>query len=290
MCRLFGFRSVITSQVHSSLIHAENALMDQSLKHPDGWGLAYYIEQNPHLIRSALSAIDDHIFEKISGVVSSQTVLAHIRNGTQGNNNILNTHPFQYGPWVFAHNGNIKNLEKLKPELVKVINPKLKRFILGNTDSEIIFFIILSFIEKKYPLDTKDITFEDVVDQIEAALKFITDLTGPLLDFNETIPTENYLSFILTNGTLFLGFQGGQSLKYCTHKTKCPERETCPYFADNCEQASSHDDKINHLILTSEEISGVNVWNMMTPGQLVGVDSNMQLKLKVLAIPFEKRK
>lgn len=289
MCRLFGFRSIITSQVHSSLIHAENALMDQSLKHPDGWGIAYYIEQTPHLIRSALSAIDDHLFEKISGVVSSQTVLAHIRNGTQGSNNILNTHPFQYGPWVFAHNGNIKNIDSIKDDLLKVISPKLKRFILGSTDSEIIFFVILSFIEKEISLDKKDIFFKDIKDPIEKALLYITGLTGPLLDFAQTIPTENYISFILTNGGLFLGFQGGQPIKYCTHKTKCPERDSCPHFAKNCESSSSNGDIINHLILTSEEIKGVNVWNDLRPGQLVGVDKTMHLNLAELPIQFEKR-
>lgn len=289
MCRLFGFRSIITSQVHSSLIHAENALMDQSLKHPDGWGIAYYIEQTPHLIRSALSAIDDHLFEKISGVVSSQTVLAHIRNGTQGSNNILNTHPFQYGPWVFAHNGNIKNIDSIKDDLLKVISPKLKRFILGSTDSEIIFFVILSFIEKEISLDKKDIFFKDIKDPIEKALLYITGLTGPLLDFAQTIPTENYISFILTNGDLFLGFQGGQPIKYCTHKTQCPERDSCPHFAKNCESSSLNGDIINHLILTSEEIKGVNVWNDLRPGQLVGVDKTMQLNLAELPIQFEKR-
>lgn len=290
MCRLFGFRSVITSQVHSSLINAENALMDQSKKHPDGWGIAYYIEKNPHLIRSALSAINDHLFEKISGVVSSQTVLAHIRNGTQGDNNILNTHPFQYGPWVFAHNGNIKDLDQIKDQLLKAVSPKLKRFILGNTDSEIFFYILLTYIERSVALDEKNITFDQIRTPIEEALSFITKLTGPLLDFNETIPTENYLSFILTNGSLFLGFQGGQPIKYCTHKTQCPERDSCPHFAHSCENASKNQDQVNHLILTSEEIKGVNVWNDLKPGELVGVDHSMCLRLEKLPIAFEKRK
>jgi hypothetical protein len=38
MCRIFGFRSVIQSQVHRSLVSADNALMIQGERHPDGWG------------------------------------------------------------------------------------------------------------------------------------------------------------------------------------------------------------------------------------------------------------
>jgi predicted glutamine amidotransferase len=287
MCRLFGFRSIITSQVHSSLIHAENALMDQSLKHPDGWGLAYYIENTPHLIRSSITAMDDHIFEKVSGVVSSQTVMAHIRNATQGDHNILNTHPFQYGPWVFAHNGNIKNFDKIKKQLIDRVSPKLKRFILGNTDSEIIFFLILTFIQDKFDLDKKDVAFDEIKTPIEEALLFITGLTGPLLNQNETIPTENYLSFLMTNGITFVGFQGGQSIKYCTHKSKCPERDTCTFFdAGKCETKSNNGSLINHLILTSEEIKGVNVWTDLKPGELVGIDHGMRFHIDQLNIKF----
>jgi len=287
MCRLFGFRSIITSQVHSSLIHAENALMDQSIKHPDGWGLAYYTENTPHLIRSSMSAMDDHIFERVSGVVSSQTVMAHIRNATQGSHNTLNTHPFQYGPWVFAHNGNIKNFDSIKERLLTKISPKLKRFILGNTDSEVVFFIILTFIESHFELTRNDLSIAQLRGPIEDALEFITNLTGPLLNQNETIPTENYLSFLLTNGVSFLGFQGGQPLRFCTHKTKCPERDECPFFdKSKCEQTSLAGSTINHLILTSEEIKGVNVWTELAPGELVGIDHEMKFYHDKLNIPF----
>ena len=52
MCRLFGFKSIINSQVHKSLVHTDNAFASQSTKHPDGWGVAYYREDVPHLIKS----------------------------------------------------------------------------------------------------------------------------------------------------------------------------------------------------------------------------------------------
>ena len=84
MCRLFGFRSIIESKVHSSLMNAENALGIQSVDHPDGWGVAYYIGYSPHLIKADRPAIECEIFKKVSGVVSSHTVLAHIRKSTIG--------------------------------------------------------------------------------------------------------------------------------------------------------------------------------------------------------------
>ncbi|HEX7669417.1 MAG TPA: class II glutamine amidotransferase, partial [Polyangiaceae bacterium] len=74
MCRLFGFRSVISSQVHRSLLAAENALGTQSNQHPDGWGVAYYVDGAPHVTRNPITAMGDQLFHRLSGVVSSQTV------------------------------------------------------------------------------------------------------------------------------------------------------------------------------------------------------------------------
>ena len=59
MCRLFGFRSVIPSQVHRSLLAAENALGTQSNQHPDGWGVAYYVDGAPHVTKNPITALGD---------------------------------------------------------------------------------------------------------------------------------------------------------------------------------------------------------------------------------------
>src|SRR5687767_5178326 len=153
MCRLFGFRSVIASQVHSSLMEAENALGTQSNSHPDGWGVAYYVDGCPQVTRSPAHALGDQLFHRLSGVVASQTVLAHVRKATQGDKTVLNCHPFQYGRWVFAHNGDIPEFgAKHRDALVAEVSPRLRRFVLGETDSEVVFFMFLTRLEALGPL------------------------------------------------------------------------------------------------------------------------------------------
>lgn len=286
MCRIFGFRSVINSKVHSSLIEADNALLSQSRRHPDGWGVAYYTENIPHLIKSTESAFSCNIFQQISGVVASHTVLAHIRNATHGDKTILNSHPFQYGQWTFVHNGNIKNFDALKPELEKLIHPSLKRYILGKTDSEMIFYFFLSKILYKYKLSDQSIPTEDLFYILQNSIGELVNLTGKLKNSNDPIPTENYLTFVLTNGPNMIGFQGGQPLYYCTYKKSCPEKDTCDSFAPVCE-AESVDGNVNHLIFSSEQLAGQNVWNQMKPGSLVGINGDMNMKIKQLNIEFE---
>ena len=57
MCRIFGFRSVMQSQVHRSLVSADNAFMRQSERHPDGWGVAYYVAHAPHVVKGASARV-----------------------------------------------------------------------------------------------------------------------------------------------------------------------------------------------------------------------------------------
>ncbi len=205
MCRLFGFRSVIPSQVHRSLLAAENALGVQSNQHPDGWGVAFYVDGSPHVTRSPTTALGDALFHRLSGVVSSETVLAHVRKATQGSSTIFNCHPFQYGRWVFAHNGDIPNFEAKREALLSQVAPHFRRFILGETDSEVLFFVFLSALEQLGPLgDDHDI------DSINYALKEAVSRARALCDTDGTLAL---LTVVATNGECLVAAQGG---KNCT--------------------------------------------------------------------------
>lgn len=286
MCRIFGFRSVLTSKVHSSLLSADNALIGQSEIHPHGWGVAYYLEHTPHVIKSTEKAMDCNIFQRVSGVVSSQTVIAHIRNATQGELSILNSHPFQYGDWTFAHNGNIKNFDKVKPEIIKRICPDLVRYILGATDSEHIFFYLLSKIKNHFSLKRHLVPMGDLFHILEVAIEELVALIGDLCSHDKPIPTENYLTFVLSNGYTMMAFEGGQPLHLCTYKKQCPERDTCPEFAPMCEAAPAKDGKVNHFIVSSEPLEGQNVWQKLSSGTLVGIDADMRLHKHQIPLNF----
>ncbi|ATH06976.1 class II glutamine amidotransferase [Halobacteriovorax marinus] len=278
MCRLFGFRSVIQSQVHHSLISAENALEVQSNKHPDGWGVSYYTTGAPHVIRSEKTAVNDNIFKKVSGIVSSETVVAHIRNATLGTVNILNTHPFQYGNWIFAHNGNIRDFDKYKDEIIARVSPHLKRFILGTTDSELLFYFILTKLSQRVELSDRHCDIDILQECIKKSIDELTSIIGDYCPNDDGKNTETFLTFILTNGKTMIAHQGGKKLYYSTYKVKCSERDTCPYFSQECE-APTKSGKINHLIFSSEPLHGDNTWIPMNVGQMIGVDEEMNLSI-----------
>jgi glutamine amidotransferase len=270
MCRLFGFRSVIPSQVHRSLLAAENALGRQSNAHPDGWGVAYYVDGCPQVRRSTTTALSDQLFHRLSGVVASETVLAHVRRATQGELSVLNTHPFQHGRWVFAHNGDIPDFALHREALVNQVAPRLRRYILGDTDSEVVFFILLTQLSAYGPL-TRRLAVEEVTLALSAALATVRSTCSV-----EGAEDRTLLTVILTDGETMVAVHGGKDLYWSTHKRRCSDRETCPSLSPECE-APTVTGFVNHLILSSEPLQGENVWQAFEPGEVIGVDYRMRL-------------
>lgn len=271
MCRLYGFRSIIPSQVHRSLLSADNALGTQSSRHPDGWGVAFYVDGAPHVTKSPQTAHSDQLFHRLSGVVAAETVLAHVRKATQGSLHVLNCHPFQFGRFTFAHNGDIPSFAAHRPTLVESIHPRLRRYVLGDTDSEVCFFLFLSLLEKRGAL-------RDAVpyEALEASLREMVALVRSVADDGSASPS--LLTFLVTDGVSMAAHMGGKELFYSTYKRRCADRDTCASLSPACE-AATVDGRVNHFLVSSEPVLGENVWLPVPEGTVVGVDGAMTLRL-----------
>lgn len=269
MCRLFGFRSVIPSMVHRSLIQADNALGTQSERHPDGWGVAYYVDGAPHLTRAAATALNDQLFHRVSGVVSSETVVAHVRKATQGGISVLNCHPFQHGRWVFAHNGDVPEFARHRDTLLAEVAPRLRRFVLGDTDSEVIFFLFITELSRFGPTSNK-LSIEEVIEALRRTISAVRAIC------DAGAPSPALLTLIVTDGVTMAATRGGKELHWSSYKRRCADRETCPNLAKECE-APTETGHVNHLILSSEPLGGENVWHELTDGDVIGVDWRMRL-------------
>ncbi len=274
MCRIFGFRSVLQSGVHRSLVAAENALAVQSEQHPDGWGVAYYLAGAPHLIKSTATAIEDHIFARVSGIVASETVLAHLRQATTGDINILNSHPFQFGSWVCAHNGQIWNYDANRDWLVEQVAPNLRRYILGSTDSEVLFFLVLTELSRRADIHRRGTPIGDVCEALQRAIQVVRDRCD-----GEGDDEKSLLTVVITDGHTMVGYKGGKPLRFSTYKSTCLDRDNCPFLAPECEAVTTTG-HVNHLILSSEDLQGQNVWEDLEDGAMIGVDWRMTLHRK----------
>ena len=283
MCRLFGFRSIIPSQVHRSLLDADNALGQKSAEHPDGWGVAHYIEGVPHLTRSPAQALSDQLFHRLSGLVASETVIAHVRKATQGSISVLNCHPFQYGRYTFAHNGDVPNFSERRELFLQEIAPKLRGLIFGETDSEVLFYLFLSRLAQYGPLSLP-LGAEALAEALEYTDARVRELSQPSEGDGEAVK----LTMLVTDGTNMVASQGGPGLYFSTHKTRCGDRDHCPHLRPECE-APTETGFVNHLLISSEPLFGENAWTAMETGETIGVDGSMRLLRRAMSHHPSKR-
>jgi glutamine amidotransferase len=63
-----------------------------------------------------------------------------------------NCHPFRHGRWLFVHNGYVDGYSQLRRELMFAVDPALFGGIQGTTDSELLFYLALTFGLETEPL------------------------------------------------------------------------------------------------------------------------------------------
>jgi predicted glutamine amidotransferase len=145
MCRLFGLTAG-SKRVKATfwLLEEEHSLVVQSFCNPDGTGLGTFDETDtPRVEKQPIAAYKDLKFALEAKERRSTTFIAHVRYATTGQKTRQNTHPFCQKGRLFAHNGVIKQLEKLEKE----VGEDYMRLVEGETDSERFFALITRHID-----------------------------------------------------------------------------------------------------------------------------------------------
>lgn len=153
MCRWLAY-SGKPILLESILFEPKHSLIDQSMAsksaetptNGDGFGVGWYGTQTyPGLFRSIRPAWNDFNLRDIAAQIASPLFLAHVRATSQSTVQETNCHPFRHGNWLFVHNGEIFEIEKLRRDLLFAVSPELFPNILGTTDSEVMFYLALTF-------------------------------------------------------------------------------------------------------------------------------------------------
>jgi len=85
--------------------------------------------------KGELCARDDARFHDLALQRRGQVLISHVRQKTVGETSLANTHPFQHGTLVFAHNGTITDLAWLRAGTSRERAAEVR----GQTDSELFF-------------------------------------------------------------------------------------------------------------------------------------------------------
>ena len=153
MCRWFAY-SGAPVPLARVLIEPENSLIHQSISsksaetptNGDGFGVGWYGKRpTPGVFRSIRPAWNDFNLRDLAALVESHLFIAHVRATSMARVEETNCHPFRHKNWLFVHNGEIFGIETIRKALVTAVKDELFPLIEGTTDSEVMFYLALTF-------------------------------------------------------------------------------------------------------------------------------------------------
>ncbi len=159
MCRWIAY-SGNAVPIEEVVLKPEHSLVVQSLAstegveptNGDGFGIGWYGErETPGLYKSIEPAWNDQNLVSLGGHIRSHLFIAHVRATTGTPVQRTNCHPFVHENWMFCHNGVLRGYEKVKRDLAFAVDPSLYSEIEGTTDSELMFYLALTFGLKDRP-------------------------------------------------------------------------------------------------------------------------------------------
>jgi len=146
MDRLFGFignRSDLGSRV---LDVDPEAIVTASDGSRLGWGVGFY-QGGEVLLRRR--PVDDRATIDVASLargVRTDALLGSVRAPSVGEPQTENTQPFRYRDWVMVHQGKVNAFDRLRSRWMDSIPGFLQGNVRGETDSELVFYLYLSFL------------------------------------------------------------------------------------------------------------------------------------------------
>ncbi|MFI6037484.1 class II glutamine amidotransferase [Streptomyces sp. NPDC051315] len=157
MCRWLAY-SGTPLLLDTILYKPAHSLIDQSLHsrlgvettNGDGFGVGWYPQEGesidtPALLRDIGPAWNNRNLREVADHVRSPLFFAHIRASTGTAVQQTNCHPFRHGRWMWMHNGAITGFHLMRRELSLLVAPELYSDIEGTTDSEMMFYLAVTF-------------------------------------------------------------------------------------------------------------------------------------------------
>jgi predicted glutamine amidotransferase len=159
MCRWLAYsgspvllEELLYSRQNSLIVQSLHSKLGAEETNGDGFGVGWYTEQDtPGVFRSIEPAWNERNLRELAGHIASPLVFAHIRAAIGSPVQQTNCHPFRHGRWLFMHNGFVDGLREFKRDLVLAVDPALFPEIEGTTDTELMFFLALTFGLKDNP-------------------------------------------------------------------------------------------------------------------------------------------
>ena len=154
MCRWLAYTGspiliddLLYKPTNSLIVQSLHSRLGAESTNGDGIGIGWYDEHdpNPGLFRSIEPAWSERNLRELATHIRTPVMLAHIRATSGSAVQQTNCHPFRYGRWLWMHNGLLAGFARMKRDLALAVDPELFPYIEGSTDSEVLFYLALTF-------------------------------------------------------------------------------------------------------------------------------------------------
>lgn len=152
MCRFLAYcgpsvpvADLVIKPSHSLIEQSRQSTEAKLATNGDGFGLAWYgADRNPGRFVDVTPAWSDSNLPDVCRLILSKVFLAHVRASTVGATTRANCHPFTHDRWSFMHNGQIGGFAKMRRALETRLPDDLYLARRGDTDSELLFLLMLA--------------------------------------------------------------------------------------------------------------------------------------------------
>lgn len=135
---------------HSLILQSYKSSERREPLNGDGFGVGWYqpeISQTPCVFTSLTPAWSNRNLQRLSEHVKSPCFFAHVRAASPGMQVAeANCHPFQFGRYLWMHNGTVEGFNRIKRRVQQSLPDHLFHAIQGTTDSEHAFAIFLNLL------------------------------------------------------------------------------------------------------------------------------------------------
>ena len=173
-----------------------------------GWGIGFYQAGEVLLRRRPIDERAVIPLAEAAGNIRTDVMIGHVRHATVGALRTENTHPFRYRSWLFAQTGTIVGFDRLRDRLLESQPEFLRRNVRGETDSEMFFYLFLSFLHDAGHLNDAHVAPEHVASALRASISLVDRLSA------EEGHSENKGDILVTNGEHMLAVHRNGNMAY----------------------------------------------------------------------------
>mgnify|MGYP000005847932 CR=1 FL=1 len=198
---------------------------------PGGWGIGFY--QQGEVLRRLTPlerAAGPLEFRRLAHDVRSQVLVGHVRRASPAAAaSAANTHPFRFREWLFAHVGSLPRFGEVAPRLLQNVPEFLARNIAGETDSELLFHVVLAHLHERGGLRHPDVGLDAVCEAIRRGVREADDAV--VATGGEPPP----FALVLTNGNCMAAASRGEPLRIAQFDRLIDCRDCAQARRDRCE-------------------------------------------------------